>query len=69
MSFWDTVKGQHLADVLIRFLPSMAKEQYTKDFSDKKEMEFYIKERIAQGERYVTHFCHDDGSAFLIMEK
>ena len=26
-SFWDTVKGQQLADVLIKYLPTVAKNE------------------------------------------
>lgn len=33
-NFWDTVKGHHLADVLIQALPQLVKkEQYTKLYS------------------------------------
>lgn len=31
-SFWDTVKGQELADVLIATLPKLAKEKKTKQY-------------------------------------
>lgn len=71
MNFWDTSRGYHLANVITRYLPELAKskEQYTKEFSDIVSMEEYVSRAIGNGERYVQHIVHSDGSVFLIMEK
>lgn len=72
-TFWDTVKGHRLADVLIDCLPKLTtkkdkKEQYTiqrYDFDAKK----MIDEELSKGARVVamTKCCGD--SVLVVFEK
>lgn len=71
MSFWDTIKGNHLADILIKYLPMLCekkKEQYYIAITDYKKIQSIIMEEIDKGNKYVA--MHDDGlSKLLIFEK
>ena len=61
-TFWDTVKGHRLADVLIDCLPELAtkKEQYTIQRYDF-EVKQMIDKELSKGARVVTMTkCCDD---------
>lgn len=76
MSFWETVKGNHLADVLMHTLPDIAevlqekrveREQYVKKVAHG-FLEDYITTEIELGRRYVDAI--PVGNHFLVvMEK
>lgn len=70
MGFWETMKGNHLADVLMQCLPELAgREQYSIELLDMEKMQKYVAEHLAKGERYIQHIVNADGTIFLIMEK
>lgn len=69
LTFWDTIRGNHLADILIRELPKLTKKkaQYAETMADA-EVPAFLAERIGAGERYINHFSYN-GETTVIMEK
>lgn len=70
MNFWETIRGHHLADVLIRCLPEIAekkKEQYVKRVN-LTLFETSILEEIQKGNCYINHQVIGD-EVILIFEK
>lgn len=69
VTFWETIRGQRLADTLIRELPKLMnkKTQYTETLPDH-EVHSFLEKRIGSGDRYVAHF-KNEGFTTVIMEK
>lgn len=68
VTFWETMRGQRLADVLTRELPKLTKnKQYTESMTDDK-VHLFLEERVAAGDRYINHFSFN-GTTTVIMEK
>ena len=67
--FWNTMKGQQLAEILIRELPKLTKgkEQYIETMKPCNVHRF-LNERIKAGDRYVGQHTYD-GLTTIIMEK
>ncbi|MDD3362685.1 MAG: hypothetical protein PHW34_13535 [Hespellia sp.] len=66
MSFWDTVKGNNLADVLLSTLPQLTAEtQYVVTLKDV-AVEKFLREKVSAGEKYVNHFSYE-GRTTIIM--
>lgn len=54
MSFWETIQGHHLADVLIHNLPKIAdREQYSIRVSEVEKFDVIEKE-IRNGSKFMT---------------
>lgn len=68
VTFWDTIKGQQLAEILIRELPKLTKgtQQYAKSIKDDEVHEF-LNRKLDAGERYINHYSHG-GRTTIIME-
>lgn len=69
VTFWDTIKGQQLAEILIRELPKLtnSKEQYTENMPDE-EVHYFLEKKLKAGERYIGHYSYG-GMITIIMEK
>ncbi|MBR5193043.1 MAG: hypothetical protein IKW37_01295 [Bacteroidaceae bacterium] len=69
ITFWETIRGQRLADTLIKELPKLVKTktQYTETLPDD-DVHSFLGERIGSGDRYVAHF-KNGGFTTVIMEK
>lgn len=68
MTFWDTVRGHHLADTLIRCLPKLAKEERENQkcfIVFKKEMYEKIETLISEG--LTLYQIVDDGSGKVMI--
>lgn len=73
MSFWDTVLGNRLAEVLIRTLPELTeklskKEQYG-TLVPNDEVAIYIDKRLQDGERFITSMPSGKCHTYVIMEE
>lgn len=76
-SFWDTVKGQKLADVLIATLPKLTKEKRTKQYIAKygssaflSELELKdIQQELDYGSRIVAMTHNGDGYIYVVYER
>lgn len=76
-SFWDTVKGQNLADVLIATLPKLTKEKKIKQYIKKygssaflSELEFTdIQRELDCGSRIVAMTHNGDGYIYVVYER
>lgn len=70
MDFWNTVKGNQLADVLIQCLPELTKEktQHIEKFQDEQKALEYIDERLMDGEKLIQVF-QLDYTICIVMEK
>ena len=63
MTFWDTVRGHHLADTLIRCLPKIAKEEKENQkcfVVERKELYEKVESLISEGLTFYQ--IVDDGS-------
>lgn len=69
VTFWDTIKGQQLAEILIRELPKLtnSKEQYTENLPDE-EVHYFLEKKLKAGKRYIGHYSYG-GMTTIIMEK
>lgn len=73
MDFWDTIRGHHLADTLIRTLPKLADkadgktEQYTELLTGLYEAMDYVAKEIAGGNKYVGHLTSGENDGFLVI--
>lgn len=69
ITFWETIRGQRLADTLIKELPKLVrpKTQYTETLPDD-DVHSFLGERVGSGDRYVAHFTNG-GFTTVIMEK
>ena len=69
MTFWDTVRGQNLADSLIRHLPRLAMKQYTSRVTES-EVACFLEEQIAKGHHFVSMVpTEKPGEVLLIMSQ
>lgn len=76
-SFWDTVKGYQLADVLIATLPKLTKEkktkQYIKNYGSSaclSELELKdIQRELDSGSRIVAMTHNGDGYIYIVYER
>lgn len=75
-SFWDTVKGQNLADVLIATLPKLTKKkikQYIKKYGSSaflSELELKdIQQELDYGSRIVAMTHNGDGYIYIVYER
>ena len=73
MNFWDTVKGNYLADTLMRTLPKLADkadgrtEQYTELLTGPYDAMDYVAKEIAGGSKYVGHLTSRENDGFLVI--
>ena len=75
LNFWDTLRGNNLADTLIRELPKITdllkgkeeKEQFIVTIS-RREVPLYIKEQLMLGRRYMDCIDVGNGDVLIIME-
>lgn len=68
VTFWDTIKGQQLATILIKHLPKLTAEKKQKMYrmNDMKVHEFL--NHLEENERYVAHFSYG-GETTVILEE
>lgn len=68
-SFWDTVKGQQLADVLIKYLPTVAKnERVAKNATVPKRTKQYVKLIESEKAKNCIEFNLEIGARVAHME-
>ncbi|MCR5761858.1 MAG: hypothetical protein K6G00_00570 [Treponema sp.] len=69
MSFWETVAGHRLAEILCSTLPKLAnKEQKTIRVTDKTEAQEKVEEMVKDRYRFISMIEAED-SILLIFEK
>lgn len=80
-SFWDTVKGQQLADILIEYLPTVAKnERVAKNETVSKQTKQYtmvirnsntkaIDDELKSGAKMILVHSVGTDSLFVVLEK
>lgn len=80
-SFWDTVKGQQLADILIEYLPTVAKnERVAKNATVPKRTKQYtimascydverINEELKTGAKIVQAIPSPGNNIFIVFER
>lgn len=80
-SFWDTVKGQQLADILIEYLPTVAKnERVAKNETVSKQTKQYtmvvrngntkaIDDELESGAKIILVHSVGTDSLFVVFEK
>lgn len=75
MDFWSTVRGVHLAEILMHELPKLTellqnadRKQYTERIH-KDTLCVFLEEEIRKGAKYVTHTEVDNDYILVIMEK
>ena len=77
LNFWETVRGNHLADTLIRELPKITdllkgKEEEKEQFIvslPRNEVHSFIADQLAMGRRYLDSIDGDNGNVSVIIEK
>lgn len=66
MTFWDTIRGHHLADTLIKCLPKIAHDDEQKVYrTPKTEVYDIIEQLVSKGATIVT--CVDNGSDEILI--
>lgn len=70
MNFWDTERGHHLADTLIRFLPKLAEEkkQYTR-LVLRRQLKKIVDEELENGARVISITEMPEDTLLVIFEK
>ena len=76
LNFWDTVRGNNLADTIIRELPKITeflknkeeKEQFIVSLP-RNEVHSFIADQLAMGRRYLDSIDGDNGNVSVIIEK
>lgn len=76
LNFWDTVRGNNLADTIIRELPKITeflknkeeKEQFIVSLP-RNEVHSFIADQLAMGRRYMDSIDGDNGNVSVIIEK
>lgn len=66
MTFWDTIRGHHLADTLIKCLPKIVNDDGQKVYrASKTEVYDIIEQLVSKGAIIVT--CVDNGSDEILI--